>query len=535
MISDERTGEGVRDKIGEALWANSLQAQPRLVLIDEIDGAAGGEADTSLIRFLVELTARSSAKPSAATENDEPIDETKQAEAEEEEKMTKRPKAKAASSRRGLCRPIICICNNLYAPALKSLRQVAEVVHIRRPGAVDLAKRLRTICEAEGFKIDNRSLADLCDLMEGDVRACLHALQFMSTTRTQLTTAAEVARNLSQGLKDIGRSDMALTQRIFQQHGRQDSGTRQHELELMLRQASSDLDRVIESCHELFLHTRFFDDSQMTKINTMYDWFLAGDIWAGARHEWSLMGYSLYLPVKASQLFSSPSYTSNASHSSLAWKFRNLERRNQDLVRDYVRSIACCTLTGRTWALLERAPLLLQIIRPSIRSPNPQLLKPSEKLALSRLVQIMATENLSYLEERLEDGTYRMTLDPPIDILTGFAALQNVSPHETAVRKLIAHQVRQERIRRSQPAASTEKQLQSPSNIPAKRKELSLPKKAVKKDFFGRIISVIEDDLPSTDASKPVIQKPAISYRFNEGFSNAVRRTIRIKELFSSV
>jgi chromosome transmission fidelity protein 18 len=487
----------------------------------------------------VELTARSSSKPSSFTENDEPADgylETKQTEPEDEEKVTKRPKNKAAAARRALCRPIICVCNNLYAPALKPLRQVAEVVHIRRPGAVDLAKRLRTICESEGFKIDNRSLADLCDLMEGDVRACLHALQFMSTTRTQLTTAAEVARNLSQGLKDIGRSEIALTQRIFQQRGRQDIGTRQHELELMLRQASSDLDRIIESCHELFLHTRFFDDSQMTKINTMYDWFLAGDIWAGSRHEWSLMGYSLYVPVRASQLFSSPSYTSNASYSSQVWKYKNLERRNQDLVRDYARSIACCTLTGRTWALLERAPLLLQIIRPSIRSPNPQLLKPSEKLALSRLVQIMANENLSYLEERLEDGTYRMTMDPPIDILTGFSsAPQNISAHETAVRKLIAQQVRQERIRRAQPAASTDKQQQSPSTVPTKRKELPMPKKAVKKDFFGRIISVIEDDLPGTDASKPVIMKPAISYRFNEGFSNAVRRTIRIKELFPLV
>jgi len=69
--------------------------------------------------------------------------------------------------------------------------------------------------------------------------------------------------------------------------------------------------------------------------------------------------------------------------------------------------------------------------------------------------------------------------------------------------------------------------------IPEKRKAIPVGP-VVKRDFFGRIIAVIEDDplTAGSDTSAPTSQMPAMTYRFNEGFSNAVRRTLRIKDLF---
>lgn len=66
---------------------------------------------------------------------------------------------------------------NRYAPALKPLRQAAHVIQLKRPSPIIIAKRLKFICEAEGLRVDNKVLLDLCDLLEGDIRACLHALQ----------------------------------------------------------------------------------------------------------------------------------------------------------------------------------------------------------------------------------------------------------------------------------------------------------------------------------------------------------------------
>lgn len=43
----------------------------------------------------------------------------------------------------GLQRPVICICNNVHASALRPLRAVAETVEFRETPATHIATRLR--------------------------------------------------------------------------------------------------------------------------------------------------------------------------------------------------------------------------------------------------------------------------------------------------------------------------------------------------------------------------------------------------------
>jgi hypothetical protein len=57
----------------------------------------------------------------------------------------------AARGARPLNRPIICICNDLYAPALRPLREAAHVLHMRPPPTARLLARLQHICAWEGL------------------------------------------------------------------------------------------------------------------------------------------------------------------------------------------------------------------------------------------------------------------------------------------------------------------------------------------------------------------------------------------------
>ena len=50
---------------------------------------------------------------------------------------------------RPLLRPIICICNDLYASSLTKLRQHARIVRFARPHDTHVVRRLREICERE--------------------------------------------------------------------------------------------------------------------------------------------------------------------------------------------------------------------------------------------------------------------------------------------------------------------------------------------------------------------------------------------------
>ena len=95
--------------------------------------------------------------------------------------VTPDDKSKAAKqgekSAKPLLRPIICICNDLYAPSLARLRTIARIIRVQAPAPIHLVKRLRDICDMEGLKADSRALGTLVGISKGDMRGCLNTLQ----------------------------------------------------------------------------------------------------------------------------------------------------------------------------------------------------------------------------------------------------------------------------------------------------------------------------------------------------------------------
>lgn len=90
--------------------------KPNLVVVDEIDGAAGGAEGASGIRALLKIVNDGGAKKASAEGADGGDESSK----------------KRATV---LQRPIICICNDPFVPALKPLRDVAKM-HILKPPKV---------------------------------------------------------------------------------------------------------------------------------------------------------------------------------------------------------------------------------------------------------------------------------------------------------------------------------------------------------------------------------------------------------------
>lgn len=130
---------------------------------------------------------------------------------------------------------------------------------MQRPSSVQLAPRLRQICDAEAVRIDTKNMLDLCDTMDGDMRACLNALEFVSRKSTSIMGHGRLARLLT-GFKDSGRSPLAVWQAIF--HGGQDMAA----LERVVEQADEH-EKITTGCFELYLQTRFFDNAAMDKVS----------------------------------------------------------------------------------------------------------------------------------------------------------------------------------------------------------------------------------------------------------------------------
>lgn len=55
-----------------------------------------------------------------------------------------------------LRRPVICVCNDVFAPALRPLRDVAQELRLRRVVPERLVRRLKAVCAQERVDTDRQ-------------------------------------------------------------------------------------------------------------------------------------------------------------------------------------------------------------------------------------------------------------------------------------------------------------------------------------------------------------------------------------------
>lgn len=89
---------------------------------------AGGSEGRGAIQALIKLVQAGGGKRDAGRSG---AAEEAEEHSEEDGRQGKRRKKGAQP----LCRPLIAICNDLYAPALRPLRAVAKIVHYKKPTA----------------------------------------------------------------------------------------------------------------------------------------------------------------------------------------------------------------------------------------------------------------------------------------------------------------------------------------------------------------------------------------------------------------
>ena len=202
--------------------------------------------------------------------------------------------------------------------------------------------------------------------------------------------------------------------------------------------------------------------------------------------------------------------------------------------------------------MCDLLPCLLKIIQSNLRPVNTQLYSAKEKQELKHLVDILIAYNLTYVQEVSIEGQYSYRLDPELEEVVYFPNIDHTSlPY--AIKQLIAHEVEVEKMRRDAPIDSAdapskvalpkskdqkEPEKVTPNTVPnhmqkLKAKDIQV-KERVPVDFFGRKIQKETGSKSKSDKNDPTKGELVFSdvwFNFKEGFNNAVRRTIRMKDL----
>jgi len=166
--SDERSSGVVRGRIKDMVGTENVKGtrveggkgrkagRPVCVVVDEVDGVVSGSSgggEGGFVKALIDLVKsdQKNASPVAGVDGGQGSKRRKKGE------------------RFRMLRPLVLICNDVYHPSLRPLRQssFAEIVHVRRPPLAMVVSRMQEILKKEGVPCDTDGVRRLCETTWG--------------------------------------------------------------------------------------------------------------------------------------------------------------------------------------------------------------------------------------------------------------------------------------------------------------------------------------------------------------------------------
>ena len=348
--SDDRSRDVVRGRIKDALGTETVRGvkeagkdrkagRPVCVIVDEVDGVvtgSGGSGEGGFMRALIDLV------------------QLDQRNTHEAAKDRSNSSQKSKGDRFKLLRPLILICNDVYAPSLRPLRtsSVAEIVHVRKPALDKVITRLKNVYEAENIPCDGDAIRRICESSwgmgtrrqnslggrgagEGDIRGILVHAEWIAHKFRSSRTASSSSRlsrkwvethlessQSANSHKGLGRGGVReVVERIFVEGAglpnlpttlsseearlvAEAKTTAIGVADLRKRAAITSLrgmidtcgdhDRVMTDCFTTYATQVYQDDVQLSKPNEGYDWLHFHDRLSSrifGHQEWELNPY----------------------------------------------------------------------------------------------------------------------------------------------------------------------------------------------------------------------------------------------------
>lgn len=494
--SDERAAVVVKDKIYNAVGSHRIgSAKPVCIVADEIEGAS----ENGFIKALVDMLV-----------------------ADEKALVAKFTNSEKKSSKRKpklLLRPIIAVCNDVYAPSLRALRPHVEIVHYKRSPSSALLAKLKEICQVERIVADTKKLSKIVDTSDGDIRSCLNTLQF----------GFREEDNSSK--KDINQNWVRLTNRIFRRLSNE--GSFKSLLEDL--DSSGEHERVINGCFSLYPHVNFTDD-MVRKPGYIGDWMhfyeqINARIY-NSQHS-QLADYLSAVAMSYHVLFSAPSNVKEQRISS-DYEVYEKQRALLALCHDVwsVSSTHVRQLFNTTAVAIELIPYILHIVNAEFCSSS--ALRPNEIRRVANVASLMLDMNINFAKDKLEGGSIIYRLDPPLEnvAILDEQMRQKHTTGKYCMRQLIAQAMQNERGLRTKRILEETNSNSTAGRPDRKKVKVDLVKKK-KTNFFIAGTRSESGQNGEISPSQLVQIEERIWVQFVEGFSNAVRKDLTWVDLIN--
>ncbi|CEG40886.1 chromosome transmission fidelity protein 18 homolog isoform x1 [Plasmopara halstedii] len=434
--SDDRTASVLRNKIVSAMEMQSIwgERRPNCIILDEIDGAMNGTDGKSAIDVIKEIVNAPLQKKKSGGKS-------------------------VVKNRHPLTRPLICICNDLYASVLRPLRQISKIFTLDSPHSQRLVSRLKYICRNEGIKVSTGALAALCSSAENDIRYCLNTLQFQST-RSRGAVMSKLT--LSNGLvaqKDHVHGMFEVLDLVFYEaRSNMKKGEIPAAEKISEAVASIGNFPLLISGLDENVPRMIFNDPTLKNICDVFEWLgLADEYETRARSDQQFF-FQAYIEFAAIATHRSCCTSSRRRVEYPRAQFEAQKR--QDRCENILVALSegahlqPIVRVGTSVLVVDVVPCLIASLSPNIRRINPSLQTKKEQIMIQRLIELMASLGLSFCHKFLPDGTEDYELEPALYEIVKFQSSEGTAVQQSmlplSVRKMIAREVELEQMRRSE-------------------------------------------------------------------------------------
>nr|CCA15408.1 chromosome transmission fidelity protein putative [Albugo laibachii Nc14] len=547
--SDDRTAQVLRNKIISAMEMQSLHKdkRPNCIILDEIDGAMNAGDSKSAISAIQRM-ATAPYPPSRQKSNQK------------------------NESSHPLSRPLICICNDQYAPVLRPLRKIAKIFLLHPPSLQRLVARLKYISRLEGLTINSGALGAFCRRNQCDIRHCLNALQIRHKTKGR-----ESNQHLSSDVsnsKEINHDLFMTMQAIFHTshttHGNcnadQESKSSNGKLSSFNHVYQTALSYgnwpMLLTSLEENISWMMYNDPTMHKTCFAFDWIGMADIWNSQAYQEQQFQLMMYIPFAAVALHSVCSSTTSSRIVYPRASFDVLIQREKtkNITGAFVEKIGhrlpwLRASTG--WLMVDVIPWILRVLSPDIALNSTSYRTNSKNPAMERLIEIMIYLGLSYRHQStLRDEQDNFILEPALHELGVFGkdsdgnrAYHIILP--LALRKIVGREVELEiarKIERVRNAGITDDS--SHRSREAASLKISLANKSGRftgkemhlKEAASRISNPFayahreaqrkrKREMQGLTSPTAQLKRSSIRYKHNRGYTSGIKTAVYIRDL----
>ncbi|WJX17347.1 hypothetical protein P8452_07276 [Trifolium repens] len=598
--SDDRSTSTIEAKILDVVQMNSVlsDSKPKCLVVDEIDGALGdGKGAVEVLLKMISAER----KPDAGKQS---LDKGQM-----ERKSSKKGRKTAS-----LSRPVICICNDLYAPALRSLRQVAKVHIFVQPTVSRVVSRLKYICNKEGVKASAIALTALAEYTACDIRSCLNTLQFLSKKKETLN-AFDIGSQVV-GQKDMSKNVLDIWKELFQRKRTKKMERKSHnskfsEFDTLYSLISyrGDSDLILDGIHENILQLNYHDPVMQKTVKCLnslevYDLL----------HQYIMRTQQMPLLVHLPPIAIIVHHTvAQVQKPNIEWpksyhRYRTTMMEKMDILNTWHYKISphiARHLSPTSFVEDLISPLLDILSPPTIRPVALQLLSDKEKNDIAQLVSTMVSYAITYKKMKSDalpnTLKYEVADELSLSLVPSIGNFINFKDYTSnhyvlslPMKQVLVHEVEKHKILQANAKTATlanggnevneagnniifantknhaavvdMKTIESQTSVLAMKSNeypktvspnLNLTKIANATDgaklldmgnkkkpsrsssnFFDRFKKSSGKGLQNDDRSlqkettSEKVQSPLL-FKFNEGFTNAVKRPVRIREFLS--